>query len=349
MSQVCMASVYALALGSCKDQVLGNRHRPAVYASSRAATFSVGSIWPVTLPRPCMTQTKKLYNLNWGVSTLTSHPRVGRVVLRASCFEWALSVALLCRIPPPYWALSYLRWWARCTRPNWLDQWHPPQCHCYDPITLVAWFAVAATLTILPDTYLSDLEVLLLNACCLHNRWMIDPWEIAHCPLIFLLDVSSVERYDTPRLHSMLAKFCHITERSYWYTTHRLRHIQEVLFNETSNMLKRRTVRTWRNIMISNCSAVCSVSLELRLALFFNFVQRARQGVQAWKMVHKFSSTTGIASGHGPGSQTYSFILPQASCLHAQYPHLPYRSDIPALVAHFFFSILSLVAMLHTK
>ena len=113
-------------------------------------------------------------------------------------------------------------------------------------------------------------------------------------------------------------------------------------------MLKRRTVRTWRNIMISNCSPVCTVSLELGLALFFNFVQRAGQGVQAWKMVHKFSSTAGIASGHGPGSQTYSLILPQVSCS-AQYPHLPDRSDIPALVAHFFFSILSLVAMLQGK
>ena len=295
-----------------------------------------------------MTQTKKLYNLNWGVSTLTCHPRVGRVVLRTSCFERALSVALLCRIPPPYWALSYLRWWARCTRPNRPDQWHPSQCHCYDPITLVAWFAVAAKLTILPDTSVSSRFSFWIT-CCLHNRWMIDPWEIAHSPLIFLPDVSSVERYDTLRLHSMLAKFWreYITQRSYWYTTHRLWHIQDILLNETSNMLKRRTVRTWRNIMISNCSAVCTVSLELRLALFFNFVQRAGQGVQAWKMVHKFSSTAGIASGHGPGSQTYSFILPQASCL--QYPHLPYRSDIPALVAHFFFSILSLVAMLHTK
>ena len=200
-----------------------------------------------------------------------------------------------------------------------------------------------------PSWHLSELEVLLLNACCLHNRWMIDPWGIAHNPLIFLPDVSSVERYDTPRLHSMLAKFWreYITQRSYWYTTHRLRHIQDIPLNETSNMLKRRTVRTLHNIMISNCSPVCTVSLELRLALFFNFVQRAGQGVQAWKMVHKFSSTAGIASGHGPGSQTYSFILPQASCL--QYPHLPDRSDIPALVAHFFFSILSLVAMLHTK
>ena len=56
----------------------------------------------------------------------------------------------------------------------------------------------------------------------------------------------------------------------------------------------------------------------------------------------EFSSrTAGIASGHGPGSQTYSLILPQASCL--QYPHLPGRSDIPASVAHFFFSFLSLV------
>ena len=27
--------------GSCKDQVLGNRHHPAVYTSSRAATFCV--------------------------------------------------------------------------------------------------------------------------------------------------------------------------------------------------------------------------------------------------------------------------------------------------------------------
>ena len=157
-----------------------------------------------------------------------------------------------------------------------------------------------------------------------------------------LPDVSSVERYDTPRLHSTPAKFWreYITQRRYWYTTHRLRHIQDILLNETSNMLKHRTVRTWRNIiMISNCSPVCTVSLELRLALFFNFVQRAGQGVQAWKMVHKFSSTAGIASGYGPGSQTYSFNLPQASCL--QYPHLPDRSDIPALVAraHFFFSI----------
>ena len=108
----------------------------------------------------------------------------------------------------------------------------------------------------------------------------------------------------------MLAKFWreYITQRSYWYTTHRLQHIQDILLDETSNMLKRRTVRTWRNIMISNCTPVCTVSLELRLDLFFNFVERAGQGVQAWKMVHKFSSTDGIASCHGPGSQTYSFI-----------------------------------------
>ena len=109
----------------------------------------------------------------------------------------------------------------------------------------------------------------------------------------------------------MLAKFWreYITQRSYWYTAHRLpRHIQDILLDETSNMLKRRTVRTWRNIMISNCTPVCTVSLELRLDLFFNFVQRAGQGVQAWTMVHKFSSTDGIASCHGPGSQTYSFI-----------------------------------------
>ena len=42
----------------------------------------------------------------------------------------------------------------------------------------------------------------------------------------------------------MLAKFwrAYITQRSYWYTTHRLRQIQNILLNETSNMLKRRTV-----------------------------------------------------------------------------------------------------------
>ena len=52
-----VASLHGIGvrLWECKDQVLGNRHRPAVYASSRAATFSVGSIWPVTLPRPCIT------------------------------------------------------------------------------------------------------------------------------------------------------------------------------------------------------------------------------------------------------------------------------------------------------
>ena len=155
MSQVCMASVYAFE--KLQRSSHGQQTSPCnTYVSSRAATFSVGSIWPVPLPRPCMTQTKKLYNLNWGVSTLTCHSRVGRVVLRTSCFERALSVALLCRIPPPYWALSSLPWWARCTRPNWLDQWHPSQCHCYDPITLVAWFAVAATLTIPPDTSVSS-------------------------------------------------------------------------------------------------------------------------------------------------------------------------------------------------
>ena len=88
-----------------------------------------------------------------------------------------------------------------------------------------------------------------------------------------LPDVSSVERYDTPRLHSTLAKFWreYITQRRYWYTTHRLRHIQDILLYETSNMLKRRTVRTWRNIMISNCSPVCTVSLELPAGSFLQF------------------------------------------------------------------------------
>ena len=38
-------------MGSCKDQVLGNRHRPGVYASSRAATFSVGLRAPFTRRR----------------------------------------------------------------------------------------------------------------------------------------------------------------------------------------------------------------------------------------------------------------------------------------------------------
>ena len=234
-------------LGSCKDQVLGNRHRPAVYASSWAATFSVGSIWPVTLPKPSMTQSKKLYNLNWGVSTLTCYPCVGRAVLRTSCFERALSVALLCRIPPPYWALSYLRWWARCTRPNRLDQWHPSQCHCYDPISLVAWFAVAATLTILPDTSVSSrLECLLLTQ-------PLDDRPLRNCTQSPSLSTrrffSWKVRHSEAPLHAREVLTWIYHTRSYWYTTHRLRHIQEVLLNGTSNMLKRCTVRTWRNIV----------------------------------------------------------------------------------------------------
>ena len=180
------------------------------------------------------------------------------------------------------------------------------------------------------------------------NRWMIDPlaWEIKlhTVPNLSTRHFFSWKvRHSEAPLHHDARKvltWLYHTKKLFSDTLHiaaSLRHIQNILLNETSNMLKRRTVRTWRNIMISNCSPVCTVSLELRLALFFNFVQRAGQGVQAWKLVHKFSSTAGIASGHGPGSQTYSFILPQASCL--QYPHLPDRSDIPALVAHFFFSI----------
>ena len=155
-------------LGSCKDQVLGKRHRPAVYASSWSATLSVESIWPATLPRPCMTQTKKLYNLNWGVSTLTCHPRVGRVVLRTSCFERALSVALLCRIPSTVLSLEL---------PSVVSSLYTSKsARSVTSITVsLLWsdnscgMVCCSRNTNNPSWHLSELEVLFLNACCLHN------------------------------------------------------------------------------------------------------------------------------------------------------------------------------------
>ena len=161
-------------LGSCKDQVLGNRHRLAVYASSRAATFSVGSIWPVTLPRPCITQTKKLYNLNWGVSTLTCHPRVGWVVLRTSCF-WTsplsciavlnTSTVLSLELPSVVSSLYTSKSARSVTSITVSLLWSGNSCG----------MLCCSRNTNNPSWHLSDLEVLLLNACCLHNRWMIDP------------------------------------------------------------------------------------------------------------------------------------------------------------------------------
>ena len=175
MSQVCMASVYAF--GKLQRSSPGQQTSPCSVCFITGSNFLCGVDLTSITAKTLHDSDQELIQFELRCEYIKCHPRVGRVVLRTSCFERALSVALLCRIPPPYWALSYLRWWARCTRPNRLDQctWHPSQCHCYDLITLVAWFAVAATLLDNPSRHLSELEVLLLNACCLHNRWMIDP------------------------------------------------------------------------------------------------------------------------------------------------------------------------------
>ena len=277
-------------LGSCKDQVLVNRHRPAVDASLRAATFSVGSIWPVTLPRPCMTQTKKLYNLNWGVSTLTCHARVGRVVLRTSCMLWTSPLSCI--------AVSNTSTVLSLELPSVVSLLYTSKsAGSVTSITVsLLWsgnsygMVCCSCNTNNPSWHLSELEVLLLNACCLHNRWMIDP--LRNCTQSPNLSTrrffSWKVRHSEAPLHAreVLTWIYHTKKLLIHYTeaTHRLRHIQDILLYETSHMLKRRTVRTWRNIMISNCSPVCTVSLELRLALFFNFVERAGLGVQAWKM-----------------------------------------------------------------
>ena len=217
-------------LGSCQDQVLRNRHRPAVYASSRAATFSVGvdltSNTAKTLHDSAWTKTE-LYNLNWGVSTLTCHPRVGRwywglhALNEPSLAVSNTSTVLSLELPSVVSSLY---------TPNRLYQWHPSQCHCYAGSDNSCGMVCCSRNTNNPSWHLSELEVLLLNACCLHNRWMIKT--LGNCiqsPNLSTRRFFSWKvRHSEVPLHAreVLSDRESITQRSYWNTTHRLRHIR---------------------------------------------------------------------------------------------------------------------------
>ena len=193
MSQVCMASVCT----PCKDQVLGNRHRPAVYASSQAATFSVG----VDLNS---NTAKTLHDSDQEVVQL--EVRCEYINMSSACGTGGTEDFMLWTSPLSCIAVPNTSTVLSLELPSVVSSLYTSKsARSVTSITVsLLWsdnscgMVCCSRNTNNPSWHLSELEVLLLNACCLHNRWMIDPWEIAHSPLIFLPDVSSVERYDTP-------------------------------------------------------------------------------------------------------------------------------------------------------
>ena len=75
----------------------------AVYASITGSNFLCGVDFTSNTAKTLHDSDREVVQLELRCEYINlCHPRVGRVVLRNSCFERALSVALLCRIPPPY-------------------------------------------------------------------------------------------------------------------------------------------------------------------------------------------------------------------------------------------------------
>ena len=147
----CMASVYAF--GKLQRSSPGQQTSPCSVCVITDSNFLRGVDLTSNTARTLHDSDQDLYNLNWGVSTLTCHPRVGRVVLRTSLSQLHCCVEYLHRTEP--WAIPSVAS-ELYTAPNSarsitsitvLLLWSDNSC---------AWFAVAATLTILPDTSVSS-------------------------------------------------------------------------------------------------------------------------------------------------------------------------------------------------